>query len=94
MLENKKVEQYTIDGILVAVHDSISAAAKKAKVTKAAMSAYLLGKRKTPICAGYVWKYAHPTIEKKVEKDMPVNPHTNEYKWESWRERIQKRIKK
>jgi len=99
----KQVIQYDLKGKEIAWHPTLAAAAKAAGVTKAAMSIYLAGKRKSPVCAGYVWKevpaqdaeqICKPVEEEKPKKELPVDPHSNDYKWDSWAQKIKRRTEK
>lgn len=52
----KKVNQYTLDGVLVKTHESSVKAAESINVTKSTMSSCCLGKSQTS--GGFIWKYA------------------------------------
>lgn len=54
-MPGKQVEQYDVDGNLVAVYDKIVEAAKAVNASTGSISAVLHGRNKT--CKGYIWKF-------------------------------------
>lgn len=91
----KRVIQYDIDGNEIARYDSLGIAAKAIGITAASLSVFLAGKRKTPVCAGFVWKYEKASDAEdsydKPKRNLPVDPYSDEYKWLNFRERIERR---
>jgi hypothetical protein len=53
--QKRKIEQYTLDGILVMVHDSMCEAARSVNRSTKSVREAIQGKSKT--CGGFIWKY-------------------------------------
>lgn len=53
--ERRKIEQYSLDGVLLNEYDSLTAAAKSVNRSNKSLREAIQGKSKT--CGGFIWKY-------------------------------------
>ena len=68
-IKGKKIEQYSLDGVLIKVWNKTTDACKELNIKNQSISAVLKNKQKT--AAGYIWKYSIENIEGEIWKKIP-----------------------